>query len=134
MTILPVDPNIRLALEIPGRVPAGSVIPITMRLENTSTAPVELYLRGRELTCDFLVTAPGGAIVWRRLEGEVVPAILRLEVLLPGRTIDFRDSWDQVGNSGELVAPGAYSIVGAVLTDGPSRLESAAVALQIDRK
>lgn len=128
----PMDPNIRLTLRIPERVRAGSVIPIMMRMENTSAKPVELYLRGREMTCDYVVRAPGGDIVWRRLEGEVIPAILRLEVLLPAQPIAFRDSWDQVCDSGDLAAPGVYSVTGAVLTDGSSTLESAAVPLRIE--
>ena len=128
----PTVPGIRLTLRIPERVRAGIVVPIIMLVENTSAKPLELYVRGREMTCDFVVRAPGGDIVWRRLEGEVIPAILRLEVLLPAQPIAFRDSWDQVGYSGDLVAPGVYSVTGAVLTDESSTLESAAITLRID--
>jgi len=126
--------DIRLTLEIPERVEAGSFVPFRMRIENTSAEPVELYLRGREITCDFVVRGPGGAIVWRRLEGDVTLAILRLEVLRSGQAIEVGDSWDQRDNSGELVQPGAYSVTGSVLTDGSARLESDAVAFRIERK
>ncbi len=129
-----VDGNPLVTLHAPETVPAGTAIPIAVRIENKSAEPLELYLRGREIAYDVLVTAPGGDVVWRRLEGEVVQAILRLEVLGPGQALEFRDSWDQRDNAGELVAPGVYTIRGAVLSDGSSTLESAAVALRIDRK
>lgn len=129
-----VDGNPLVTLHAPRTATVGTAIPIIMRIENKSDAPLELYLRGRKATYDFLVTASGGDVVWRRLEGEVVQAILRLEVLGPGQILEFRDSWDQRDNAGELVAPGAYTIRGTVLSDGSSTLESAAVALRIDRK
>jgi len=131
---LSADPNIRLTLHIPERVPTGSVVEITMRIENVSAEPVELYLRGLELTCDFVVTAPNGDIVWRRLEGQVVPAILRLEVLRPGLAIECRDSWCQVNNAGDPVVPGPYAVHGVVLTEGSSTLESAALSFRIGGK
>ena len=126
------DPNIRLTLKIPERVRAASIIPIMMSMENTSAKPLDLYVRGREMTFDVVVRARSGETVWRRLEGEVIPAILKLEVLVPGQPIVFRESWDQVGDSGELIAPGLYSVTGAVLTDGSFTLESEAVPLQIE--
>lgn len=123
-----------VTLGAPESVPAGATISITIRIENKSGKPLELYLRGREPTYDFIVTARDGDVVWRRLEGEVVPAILRVEVLEPGQILYFRDSWDQRDNVGELVPPGSYTMQGTVLTDGSSKLESPAIPLRIDRK
>jgi len=105
-----------------------------MRVENSSAEPVELYLRGRETTVDFVVADASGEIIWRRLENEVVLAILRIEVLLPGQMIEVGDTWDQRDNSGRQVAPGEYSVRGEVLTDGSLTLESASVAFRIDGK
>ena len=129
-----VDGYPRVTLHIPETAPVGSAIPITIRIENETAAPIDLYLRGRDIAFDVLVTGSGGEIVWRRLEGEVVQAILRLEVLLPGQAIEVRDSWDQRTKSGETVAPGIYAVVGKVLSDGSSTLESAAVAVRIGQK
>ena len=128
------DAKVRLAITIPGTAAVGSTIPVAMRLENASAQPVELYLRGREITFDFLVADARGEIVWRRLEGEIILAILRLEVLVPGQAIEFGDTWDQRDNFGQPVAPGDYSVRGEVLTDGSSTLESASVTFRIDPK
>jgi hypothetical protein len=112
----------------------GKAVPIIIRLENKSAEPLELYLRGREATCDIVVTANDGHVVWRRLEGEVVPAIIQLAVLAPGEIVEVRDIWDQRDNSGLPAQPGSYTIRGSVLTDGSATLESPAIPLRITRK
>lgn len=129
-----VDGNLLVTLHLPETVLAGNAIPITLRIENKSAETVELYLHGREPVYDFVVSTIGGEVIWRRLEGEVVQAILRLELLEPGQILEFRDNWDQTDNAGETVPPGDYTVRGTVLSDGSQTLESAAVALRIDRK
>jgi hypothetical protein len=128
------DGNPLVTLHAPESVAPGAAIPLTMRVENKSGEPLELYLRGREITYDLIVAVNDGAIIWRRLEGQIVQAILRLEVLAPGQVLEFRDSWDQRDNAGNLVAPGLYTVRGTVLSDGSLTLESSAVPLRIDRK
>lgn len=123
-----------VTLQAPESVPTGTAIPITLHIENKNAEPLELYLRGREPTYDLIVTARDGDVVWRRLEKEVVPAILRLELLEPGQILYFRDSWNQRDNAGEPVPPGSYTVRGTVLTDGSSTLESPAVPIRIGRK
>ena len=128
------DRNILVTLHAPKTARVGSAIPITLRIENKSAEPLELYLRGREATYDFIATASDGELVWRRLEHEIVPAILRVDVLEPGQVVEFRDSWDQRDNAGDPVAPGSYTIRGSVLTDGSATLEAPAIPLRITRK
>jgi hypothetical protein len=123
-----------VTLHAPGTVPLGTAVAISMRIENKSAEPLELYLRGREPVYDFLVSTIAGDVVWRRLEGEVAQAILRLELIEAGQVLEFRDSWDQRDNAGQLVSPGAYTIRGIVLSDRSSTLESAPVELRIERK
>ena len=128
------DENLVVTLHGLETARVGESIPLTMRIENKSGEPFELYLRGREPTYDFVVIGPGGNVVWRRLEREIVPAILRIDVLKPGQVLEFRDSWDQRDNAGQLVAPGSYTIRGAVLSDGSATLDSPAIPLRITRK
>lgn len=123
-----------VTIEAPETVPAGAAIPITMRIENTSSQPLELYLRGREATYDFIVTSADGDIVWRRLEGEILQAILRVEVLTAGQALEFRHTWNQRDNSGKRVAPGSYVVRGILLGEGSLTLESPAVPFRINRK
>jgi hypothetical protein len=128
------DGNPIVTLHVPASAASGAAVPITMRVENKSGVPLELYLRGRDIAYDFIVTASDGDIVWRRLEGQIVQAILRLEALAPGQVLEFRDSWDQRDGAGKLVAPGLYTVRGTVLSDGPLTLESSAVPFRIDRE
>ena len=128
------DANPVVIIHVPENAEAGAAIPITMRVENRSNEPLELYLRGREPTCDFIVTSSDGDVVWRRLEGQIIQAILRFEVLAPGQVLEFRDTWDQKDNAGKRVAPGVYVVRGAVLAEGSSTLDSPAVPLWIKRK
>lgn len=128
------DRNLLVTLHAPKTAQVGSAIPITLRIENKSAEPLELYLLGREPTYDFIVTASDGDLVWRRLEGEIVPAILRVDVLDPGQVLEFHDSWDQRDNAGEMVNPGSYLLRGTVVTDGSSKLDSPAIPLWITKK
>jgi hypothetical protein len=122
--------SLRLWLEVPERARAGTVVPIRLRIENVSGRVLDLYLRGRSLTFDVVVTRADGSIVWRRLEGEIIPAIVRIEALGPGQRLEARAEWDQRSSTGEPAGPGAYTLTGHVLAEaGP--LETPPVALNI---
>ncbi|HET8624293.1 MAG TPA: BsuPI-related putative proteinase inhibitor [Gemmatimonadales bacterium] len=66
----------------------------------------------------MLVTDSRGAAVWRRLEGEVIAAILGIRTLGPGEIISFEDVWPQRDDRGKPVGPGTYLVVGLLPTDG----------------
>ncbi|MGH7751723.1 MAG: hypothetical protein ACREN5_02815, partial [Gemmatimonadales bacterium] len=70
-------------------------------------------------------------VVWRRLEGQVVSAILAVRQLEPGTTLEFEDVWPQVSNSGEAVPPGDYRVTGALPTDAPEPLQTSPALLKI---
>jgi hypothetical protein len=121
----------RLDLEVPPEVPAGQPVPIVLRLTNTANGRRELALQGRPIAYDVIVTQRDGAVVWRRLEGEVIQTILQLRTLAPGESLEFRHSWNQRSNSGEPVAPGEYLVTGVLPTDPPAELRTQPVLVRI---
>jgi hypothetical protein len=128
----PAADSLRLWLDVPAQVRAGAPVAVTVHVENISIRALDLYLRGRELTFDVVVTRADGSVVWRRLEGEVIPAILRVETLAPGRRISATAEWDQRTRSGERAGPGSYSVRAEILTDSPRPLETPPVGLRIE--
>jgi hypothetical protein len=56
---------------------------------------------------------------------------LRLFPLDAGKSLSFREVWDQRTDSGRLVTPGEYLVRGVLLTDNPAGLASAAVRLRV---
>ena len=102
---------------VPPRVTVGAPVPITLRIANTAERPIELHLQGRTVVFDLTVRR-GAAVVWRRLEGESVPAILQIRMLAPGEVLELKDTWRQVDNAGRRVGPGEYSASGEIPTDG----------------
>lgn len=106
----------RVELVVPRRVEAGAPVRIAIRIANTSERPLELHLQGRETVFDLTVHR-GEALVWRRLEGATVPAILQLRTLAPGEVLELADTWAQRECGGAPVEPGAYSVTGKVPTD-----------------
>lgn len=116
VTAAPGD-SVRSWLEVPEEVRAGEPVPITLRVQNISDGPLDLYLIGRPIAFDLVVTDADGDVVWRRLEGEAVSAILRIETLDPGETLAREDRWDQRSDAGEQVAPGLYRVHGELLTE-----------------
>ena len=112
--------SLRLRVDVPDRIPHGETVPITFRVANISDRTLTLYLTGREIAFDVIVERTDGATVWRRLEGEVVRAILRLETLPPGEALVLHAVWDQRSDDGALVPPGEYRVRAELLTEGGS--------------
>lgn len=102
-----------------------------IRLENAGETPLELYLRGRTIAYDIRIADATGRVVWRRLEGDIIPGIIQLKVLESGEVFELSHDWDQRTNRGEAVEPGHYTAQGIVLTDGPEPLASPLVPLLI---
>ncbi len=103
--------SMRVEIVVPPRVAVGAPVPITLRIANTAARPIELHLQGRTIVFDLTVRR-GAAVVWRRLEGESVPAILQIRMLAPGEVLELKETWHQ------QVGPGEYSVSGEIPTDG----------------
>lgn len=56
---------------------------------------------------------------------------LRLYPLGPGRSLTFRERWDQRAENGKPVPPGEYLIRGVLLTDAPGGLASLAMRVRV---
>jgi intracellular proteinase inhibitor BsuPI len=122
--------SLRLETDVPAQVRVGEGVPITLRATNAGPKPLELYLMGRSPTFDVVITGPKGAVIWRRLEGQTVQAILQLRTLAPGETLELRDHWDQRSRRGQPVGPGTYVVQGTLITDAQP-LRTPAVTLRI---
>lgn len=127
----PVFGSVRLRLEVPAEARAGTTVPILLRIENPGDAATDLYLRGRTIAFDVVVRRASGEVAWRRLEGHVIPAVLRLEVLAAHEALELRTEWNQRTNAGAQVGPGSYVLRGLLLTDAPSPLETEPVTLRV---
>lgn len=123
--------SVRITLDLPPEIHAGQPVPITIRLANIIDRPLDLYLRGRTIAFDIFVTRPNGEVVWQRLKDEIIPAIVQLKTLQPGEVLELRDVWPQRDERGHAVAPDSYLVRGAILTDGPTPLETAPVSLRV---
>jgi hypothetical protein len=109
--------SVRLHLDVPGQVRVSDRIPIAVRVENVTDRTLDLYLTGRPLAWDVIVTDATGAVVWRRLEGEIIATALRIETLAPGAALELDDAWDQRTKDGAAVAAGTYSVRAEILTE-----------------
>jgi hypothetical protein len=122
--------SMRVEIVVPPRVAAGVPVPIAIRIGNTTARPIELHLQGRTVVFDLIVSR-GDIVVWRRLEGESVTAILQLRMLAPGEVLELKDTWLQKDGTGRPVGPGEYSVTGVVPTDA-APLRAGPVTLIID--
>jgi hypothetical protein len=109
--------SLTIVLDAPATLAAGRTASITIRLANRTDRTLDLSLRGREIAFDLIVSREDGTVIWRRLEGEVVPAILRLEQLAPGTELVLEATWDGRDQAGRPVPPGSYTLRGEILTD-----------------
>lgn len=108
--------SMRVEIVAPPRVAVGEPVAIAIRIANTTDRPIELHLQGRTVVFD-LVVSRGDSVVWRRLEGEMSPAILQLRSLAPGEVLELKDTWDQRSSGGSPVGAGTYRVAGVMPTD-----------------
>lgn len=122
----------RVEISVAAHVPLGEPLPVTVRVTNPGNRPLELHLQGRSITFDIVVRREqDGRMVWRRLHGSALPAILQLRVLAPGESLELSDTWDQRGSDGEQVAVGRYTVQGEVPTDEPEPMRTPVASLRI---
>jgi hypothetical protein len=107
----------QLEITMPAEVTQAEPVPVTLRLTNTSHQPITVYLTGRPTAFDIEVANENGNVVWRRLAGKTVPAILGVRTLTPGESLRFSESWGQRDQAGRQVPRGTYSVTGVLPTD-----------------
>jgi len=123
--------SVAFRVELPPAAHAGEPVPIALRLTNRTERLLTLVLQGRPLAFDVAVAGPDGAIVWRRLEGAVVPSILAVRTLAPAESLTFETVWDGRGRDGSPAPPGRYLVTGTLLTDTPEGLATRPAPLEL---
>ncbi len=113
-----VQDSLRVELIVPERVRAGETVRFTLQVQNVSARTFDLYLRGRESTFDIQVTGVAGVLVWERLAGAVMPAIVHIRALAPRKRFELIAEWDQRDNKGRPLGVGEYSARGLLLVEG----------------
>jgi hypothetical protein len=121
--------SVAFRVELPHAAHPGEPVPIVLRLTNRTERPLDLTLQGRPLAFDVTVTNQEGSVIWRRLEGAVVPSILALRTLKPAESLTFEATWDGRDRRGRAVPPGRYLVAGALPTDTPEGLVTQPVTL-----
>ena len=89
-------------------------------------------MRGRSPTFDVIIARDDGAIVWRRLQNEIIPAIALVQFLKAAGQLELSAEWDGRDNKGSLVSPGNYFARALLLVEG-TPLESAPVPFTVSR-
>ena len=78
-----------------------------------------------------MIERTAGEVVWRRLEGEIIPAILQVRAFAPGELVEVQTVWDQRTNPGEAVGPGEYVLHGLLLVESePLRTPPASLEIR----
>src|SRR5687767_15914309 len=100
-----------VSLDAPDSIGSGARVTFRLLVRNTSGQPVDLYLRGRKPTLDVVVERDDRRVVWRALEGRVIPAVLQVVSLTPGQTLEVSAVWDLRSMDARL-EPGTYVEIG----------------------
>src|SRR5688572_12170593 len=96
LSLTTVADSMRFEIVLPDSVRVGEPVPITLRLTNTRGKPLTIYLQGRPIAFDLTIRRLDGTTVWRRLEGQVITAILAVRQLEPGASMELKEVWRQV--------------------------------------
>jgi len=123
--------SVAFRVHAPTSVRVGEPVPIELVLTNRTERRLTLYLQGRPPAFDIAVSREDGTIVWRRLQGQVVSAILAVRELAPAESLTFEVVWDGRSADGRPAPPGRYHITGSLRTDTPEGLTTSPAPLQI---
>ena len=123
--------SVAFRVDLPASAYAEEPVPVVLRLTNRTERVLELTLQGRPLAFDVTVTTVDGAVIWRRLEGEVVSSILALRSLEPAETLTFEAEWDGRDRRGHFAPPGKYLVSGALPTETPEGLVTGPATLEL---
>jgi Intracellular proteinase inhibitor len=108
-------------------------VPFVFTVTNAGKVSVTLQLLGRTPTADFRISDSRDRPVWSLLRGQTMLGALRLYPLEAGKSLTFRQVWNQHADTGVLVPPGEYQIRGVLLTDDPKGLASPPARLRLER-
>jgi hypothetical protein len=123
--------SLAFRVELPATTASGEAVPVVLRLTNTARQPVTLALEGRPIAFDVTIAREDGSVVWRRLEGQVVAAILAVRTLEPGESLTFATEWSGRLRDGSPAPPGRYTVTGSLPTDQPQGLATRPVPLRL---
>jgi hypothetical protein len=108
-------------------------VPLVFTVTNAGKVSVTLQLLGRAPSADFRIADSRGRLVWSSLRGQTMLGALRLFPLDAGKSLSFRELWNQRTDAGRPAAPGEYLIRGVLLTDTPEGLASPPARLLVER-
>jgi hypothetical protein len=111
----------------------GCLMPLVYTVTNAGKAPLTLQLLGRTPSADFRISDSRGRLVWSQLRGQTLHGALRLFPLDAGKSLSFRERWNQSTDAGRPAAPGEYLVRGVLMTDDPAGLASPPARLLIER-
>lgn len=116
--------SLELKLELPREADSGSPMAAVLRVRNLTDRSIDLYLRGRTFTVDVIAQRTNGDTLWRRLEGEIIPAMIHHQRLVPRRSIVIPVAWTWTLGADE------YQLQALLLTEGEP-LRSNRVSLRL---
>ena len=123
--------SLAFRVELPATATSGEPVPIVLRLTNTTPHAITLALEGRPIAFDVTIARVDGTVVWRRLEGEIVSAVLAVRALESGESLTFETEWSGRLRDGSPAPPGRYAVVGTLPTDQPQGLATPPAALRV---
>jgi hypothetical protein len=115
---------LRVDLVIPRRVNFGERVPIKVVVQNESDVAVDMILRGRTPTFDLIVSDSTGEVIWRRLQNEIIPAIIHVRRVAADAAFELSGFWEPALDTG------TYNVRGELLLED-SRLSSEPVELEV---
>lgn len=126
-----VSDSLELSTRVSPRVHPSGRVDIELTARNPTPRALDLYLRGRDPTAEVLVRDEAGAVVWRKLEGAAIPAILQLRSLMPGDSLVLRESWTPRDRGGRRLPPGTYRIEAELLVQDGGVLPFPAITFEL---
>lgn len=123
--------SVAFRVELPTTARAGQPVTVVLRLTNKTERPLTLALQGRPIAFDVVVARGDGTVLWRRLEGQAVPAMLAVRTLAAAESLVLETVWDGRTVGAGIVPPGRYVVTGTLLTDQPEGLVTPPVLLHL---
>jgi hypothetical protein len=123
--------DLQLQVEAPHQAVVGQPVDLRLVVSNSSGSVINLSGGDPAEAYAFVVYDDAGHVVWLSLHDYVLSAVLANWTIAPHDQVSHEVSWSGVGDDGQPLPPGEYTVVGKIFLSDNDTPESPPAAITL---
>jgi hypothetical protein len=125
------NPDLHLQVEVPGQMTIGEPAGLRLVVSNSSGSVMNLSGGDPDEAYAFVVYNSAGHVVWLSVHDTALSGVLANWTIAPHDQVSHEVSWSGVGNDGQPLPPGDYTVVGKIFLSDEVTPESPPTAITL---